>query len=146
MEYRVLVGGREIVKTEWPPMAQAAWHRAVRDEDGGIVELFRDGRFIARTLPARGSSRRWPDPDECGLREVVRSLLLLLRDDEWDAKEIAEAMTTRGLPTTRGRIDAMRGTAGRRAFVSHAEIVVLIDAVVHRYRTSNPADQAAQKI
>lgn len=134
MEYRITVGGQLIVTCNWQPMAEAAWHRATRNEDGGAVELYKDGRLISRVMPERGRGHRWPDGPECGMQDIVRALLLLLRDDEWDVKEIAEAMTASGLPTSRARVDAMRGGSGRRATISPAEVVVMISAVLDAYR------------
>ena len=122
--------------TDWPPMAQAAWHRSTRDQAaGGIVELLKNGRVIAthRIVGGRGSD--WPDGPPCGLQDVVKAIMQLLRDDGWDAKQVAEAMTKHGLPTSRARVEAMKGSAGRSVDLSHAEVVTLINAVLDEYKS-----------
>ena len=134
MKYRVVTNDQALVETEWSPLAQAAWHRATRDENAGRVELFRDGQMLARVMPERGRGHRWPDGEECNLRDVLKTLLQLLRDDGWDAKELADRMTEHGLPTSRSRIEGMRGAAGKRSTPSHAEIVVMLDAVLDSYK------------
>lgn len=135
MIYVVLVDGREIVRTDWSPLAQAAWHRATHDQDaGGFVELLRDGHRIASARVTSGHGQPWPDGKACDLRDISRALFLLLRDDEWDLKEIAAAMTDFGLPTSRSRLEAMRGAAGRSAVVAEAEIVTLLYSVLRRYK------------
>lgn len=127
--------GRMIAQTEWEPLAQAAWHRATRNQAaGGTVELIRDGRVIATHSIVGGRGARWPDGPECSLRDVVKALLQLLRDDDWDAKQIAAAMTEFGLPTSRARVDALRGAKGHPAELSHAEIVVLLNSVLNEYK------------
>lgn len=145
MMYRVLLNGAVLTQTEWAPLAQAAWNRASRDRDsaqlGGSAELWKDGRLLSRVQPETLRGHRWPDHEcpETDLRDALKALLQLLRDDEWTAKEIAEAMTEFGLPTTRARIDALRGsTQGKRTEVTAAEIVVLINAVLSAYKKSAP--------
>ncbi|WP_155393704.1 hypothetical protein [Xanthomonas albilineans] len=139
--YTVKLNGEALCRTDWPPRAQAAWSRAGRDRDsaqrGGVAELWKGDQLLARVHPESLVGHPWPDRDvpEVGLRDVLKSLLLLLRDDGWDARAIANAMTERGLPTTRGRIDALRGsTQGKRTEVTAAELVTLIDAVLAQYK------------
>lgn len=44
-------------------------------------------------------------------------------------------MTAHGLPTTRSRIDALRGsTQGKRTEVTAAELVVLLSSVLNEYK------------
>jgi hypothetical protein len=140
--YRILLNGALVAESNWTPLAQAAWNRASRDRDtaqhGGSAELYKDGVCIARVQPETLLGHPWPDrsANEIDLRDVLKALLQLLRDDEWDAKEIADAMTAYGLPTTRSRIDALRGsTAGKRTEVTPAELTVLITAVLARYKS-----------
>ncbi len=148
MTYVITLNGHQIVETDWPPMAQAAWFRASRDRDsaqhGGTAECWKDGDLLARVQPEMLRGHRWPDrkSPECDLRDVFKSLLQLLRDDGWDAKTIADAMTEYGLPTTRARVDALRGsTSGKRAEVSPAEVVVLVYAVLNAYKASESSQR-----
>jgi len=147
--YVVKLDGEVLASTDWPPLAQAAWNRAARDRDsaqlGGTAELWKDGSLLARVHPETLRGHRWPDESapDADLRDVLKALLLLFRDDDWTAKEIAEAMTAAGLPTTRSRIDALKGsTAGKRTEVMPAELVVMINAVLSAYKRSRqqPAD------
>lgn len=142
MNYTIKLDGRVLAQTEWAPLAQAAWTRATRDRDaaqrGGAAELWVDNKRIAQVRPETGRGHRWPDGPECDLRDVLKALLQLLRDDGWDVKEIAAAMTEYGLPTTRGRIDALRGSsAGHRSEVTAAELIVMINAVLDQYKKSD---------
>jgi len=139
--WKVFVGEDLLCSTDWAPIAQAAWCRASRHRDyaqhGGLAVLEKDGQILAKVRPKTLYGHPWPDPDAPlpGWHDVVKSICLLLRDDGWDAKEIADAMTELGLPTTRGRIDALRGsTKGKRAQVEPAEVVVMLQAVVRKYR------------
>lgn len=139
--YEVRLNGQVVASTDWPPLAQAAWNRAARDRDsaqrGGVAELYVRGALVAAVQPETGRGAPWPDREsaECDPRDVFKALLQLLRDDGWDAKQIADAMTQAGLPTTRGRIDALRGsTAGKRTEVTAAELVVAINAVLTAYK------------
>ncbi len=73
------------------------------------------------------------------MRDILKAVLILLRDDGWDAREIAQAMSDAGLSTTRARIDALRGsTQGKRTEVIPAELVVLLYAVLSKYKTRSP--------
>lgn len=139
MTYEVRHNGQPVVVTGWQPMAEAAWHRATRDQaQGGTVELLKDGVEIARHRIVGGRGAAWPEGPGCGLRELVRAIVQLLRHDDWTARELAEAMTAYGLPTARARVDGLRGTGGRSIELSHAEIVVMIYAVLNRYLESDP--------
>lgn len=142
MMYTVKLDGRVLARTEWEPMAQAAWTRATRDRDaaqrGGSAELWQDNTLLARVRPETGRGHRWPNGQECDLRDVLKALLQLLRDDGWDAKELAAAMTECGLPTSRARIDALRGSSqGHRSEVTPAEIVVMLNAVLSQYKKTS---------
>lgn len=139
MKYAVYLGEKVVSETDWPPLAQAAWHRASRDWSAGThgaqAELWIDGKLLRSVVP-RSHGHPWPEGPECDLRDVLKALIQLLRDDEWDTTEIAEAMTTFGLPTSRSRIDALKGgDRARRAEVAPAELVVLINAVLSVYKT-----------
>lgn len=137
-EYVVRHNGRELARSNWAPLAQAAWHRATRDQHtGGVVELVADGRLVASHRIVGGRGARWPCGPECGLRDIVKALLQLLRDDDWSVQEIAETMTDYGLPTSRARVDAMRGSAGRSIDLSAAEVETMIRAVLHSYKQSD---------
>lgn len=140
MTWRISLGQLIVCETAWAPMAQAAWHRVTRNREaekaGTPAEIYRGEELLSRVIPVSGRGHRWPDGSvpECGLRDVFKALLQLLRRDEWTAKELADALTDNGLPTSRARIDALRGsTKSHRAEVSEAEIVVLIDAVTRSY-------------
>jgi hypothetical protein len=139
MTYTIKLDERVLVHTDWPPMAQAAWTRATRDRDaaqhGGTAELWSDSTLVAQVRPEIGRGHPWPEGHDCDLRDVLKALLQLLRDDDWGVKEIAQAMTAFGLPTTRGRIDGLRGSsAGQRSEVTAAELVVMISAVLNQYK------------
>ena len=135
MSYVIRHNGQKIAETGWSPLAQAAWHRATRDQHaGGVVELLKDGRLIATHRIVGGRGARWPDGPECGLQDIVKAAIQLLRDDGWDTKQIAEAMTKLGLPTSRARVEAMRGSAGRSIEMSAAEVVTMLYAVLHEYK------------
>lgn len=135
MKYIIRLNGTVLVGTQWSPLAQAAWHRATRDQHaGGVVELLKDGCSIAKHTIVGGRGAAWPEGDACGLREVVKAIFQLLRDDNWDAKSIAEAMSSFGLPTTRSRADALRGGAGHPVELCPAEIVTLLYAVLAAYK------------
>ncbi len=145
MTYVVKLNGAVVAQTDWPPLAQAAWNRAARDRDsaqhGGTAELWKGADLLARVRPHTLRGHPWPDADvpACDLRDVLKALLQLLRDDDWDAKGIAEAMTQYGLPTTRARIDALRGSsAGKRTEVTEAELVVMLGAILNAYKSARP--------
>jgi hypothetical protein len=137
MGYTIKIDGRVFVETDWAPLAQAAWNRASRDRNmsrpGGSAQIWKNDVLLADIQPATLRGRRWPDRDtpECTLSDVVKALCQLLRSDDWNAAEIADAMTAYGLPTTRSRIDALRSsTQGKRTEVTEAEIVVMLNAVL----------------
>lgn len=141
--YSIYLDEQLLCETDWPPMAQAAWNRVGRDRNaaqhGGQAVMKKDGRILACGRPQTLKGLPWPDPDfpESNLRDVVKALLLLLRHEGWDARKIAEAMTASGLPTTRARIDALRGsTQGKRTEVTASELVVLISAVLNDYKSN----------
>ncbi|WP_148558678.1 hypothetical protein [Pseudomonas chlororaphis] len=140
-KYRIHLDDELICETEWSPLAQAAWNRAARNRDsaqsGGTAEIWKGSELLSRVRPQTLHGHPWPDKNspECDLRDVIKHLLLLLRHDGWDAKEVAEAMTAAGLPTTRSRIDALRGsTPGKRTELVPAELVVLISSILGEYK------------
>lgn len=93
--YKIFLNEQLVCETDWPPMAQTAWNRAARDRDaaqhGGIAKLEKNGRTISSVKPEMGRGHPWPDSEnpESNMRDVLKALLQLLRDDGWDAKEIA---------------------------------------------------------
>lgn len=134
-EYRVYLDDELLCKTEWSAMAQAAWHRAARDRNaaqhGGQAVLVKDGKFIVKVQPRMPQGHPWPDPATpvADMHSVVKAALNLLRHAGFDIKQVAAAMTDQGLPTTRARLDALRGgPADKSAIVCPAELVVLLDA------------------
>lgn len=136
-EYVVRHNGEVIATSSWTPLAEAAWHRATRDQAaGGLVELLRDGRTIATHRVVGGRGAAWPDGPASDMRTVVKAVIQLLRSDDWDARQIAEAMTKYGLRTSRARIDGMRGSAGRSVDVCAAEIATMLYAVTNEYKQS----------
>ncbi|RTB44141.1 hypothetical protein [Pseudomonas aeruginosa] len=139
--YRIFLDGEQLCETNWAPLAQAAWNQAGRHRDaaqhGWRARLEKNGHVLADLRPHMGRGLPWPDSDtfECGLPDVLKALLLLLRHDGWDAKELAEAMTAFGLPTSRSRIDAFRGTTpGKRTELTPADLVVMIHTVLSEYK------------
>lgn len=136
-EYRIYLNEELLCKTDWPPRAQAAWDRASRDREsaqhGGQAVLVKDDAVIADVQPETGRGHPWPDRavPETDLRDAVKAAVLLLRHAGVDAQALADSMTREGLPTTRSRIDALRGsTPGKRAEVSAAELVTLLYAAI----------------
>jgi hypothetical protein len=149
--YRVILNDRLVCETDWPVMAQAAWNRAARDRDsaqhGGVAVLEKDSRVLARVQPETRRGHRWPDDEapEATWHDTVKALLLLLRADNWSSKDVAEAMTSYGLPTSRARIDALRGsTPGKRTEVMPAEVVLMIYAIVNAYRSGQNAESGGE--
>lgn len=135
--YRIYLDEELLCKTDWPPMAQAAWHRASRDRDaaqhGGEAVIIKDGNTLARVQPRTGVGHPWPDRDvaESDLRDVVKTMLTMLRHAGIDTQTLAQSCTGSGLPMTRARIDALRGsTPGKRTAVCEAEIVCLLSAAI----------------
>lgn len=135
-EYRIYLDDELICKTDWPPMAQAAWHRAARErnaaQNGCRAVFFKDGQCLADVQPRTQIGHPWPDQSaECDLRDIVKASLTLLRHAGVDVIDVADAMTKSGIPTTRSHIDAMRGsTPGKRAEVSVADVVCLLYAAI----------------
>lgn len=134
-EYRVYLDDELLCKTEWPSMAQAAWHRASRERNasqhGGQAVLVKDGLVLADVQPRMPQGHAWPDATapEADMRDIVKAALQLLRHAGHDIRSVADQMTAQGLPTTRSRLDALKGsTPDKRAQVCAAEIVVLLNA------------------
>lgn len=139
--YRITNGHDLVVETAWQPMAEAAWHRATRDQHTrGSITLAVDGRVVATHRVTGGAGAAWPLRGACGLRDVVKALMQLLRKDDWDTKQIADAMTAQGLPTSRARVEAMRGSSGRSIEMSAAEVVTMIYALLPDYDDETTTD------
>lgn len=139
--YAIYLNSHLVCQTSWPHQAQAAWNRAARDRsssvNGGSAELYKDGVPLACVRPQTRTGHPWPDDEapEANWHDVMRSLIRLLRDDDWSAREIANAMTAAGLSTSRSQIDSLRGSSqGSRRHVHPAEVVIMLDAVLRRYR------------
>lgn len=149
--YYIYLNGDLICQTDWPPMAQAAWNRAARDRDsaqhGGEAMIKRDNDVLARVRPRMKDGHPWPDAGaaEATWHDVVRQLMLMLRDDGLSARDIADAMTDMGLPTTRSRVDALRGSSrGKRTEVVPAELVTMIAAIIAQRAQDSDDDTPAE--
>jgi hypothetical protein len=136
-EWRIYLDEELLCKTDWPPMAQAAWHRASRDRDaaqhGGQAIIIKDGRELARVQPRTGVGHPWPDREAsvADMHDVVKTMLTMFRHAGIDAAMLAQSCTAAGLPMTRARIDALRGsTQGKRTAVCEAEVVCLLSAAI----------------
>jgi hypothetical protein len=136
-EYRIYIDEELLCKTDWPPMAQAAWHRASRDRDaaqhGGEAVIIKDGQELARVQSRTGVGHPWPDRDTnvSDMHDVVKTLMTMLRHAGIDAVALAQSCSETGLPMTRARIDALRGsTPGKRTAACEAEIVCLLSAAI----------------
>lgn len=121
--------GGLVCKTDWPPMAEAAWSRASRDTFGGYARctLSVDGRERAAGNSTQ-SGLRWPaNFDAVGVPELYKATLLLARQLNIDAAELAVVATQKGLPLSRANIDdGRRGKGG-----CMAEVHVLLHCIVH---------------
>ena len=138
-EYRIYINDELFVRATWPPIAVAGWHRAVRDtaagREGGSAVLLKDGREIAATRNDSFRGDQWPDGDEPGLNDAAGAILLLARAAGIGQRELADAMTESGLPTTRGRLDSIRSKPGPgRSQTSAAELVAMCYAAVGKLR------------
>lgn len=136
-DYRIYLDDELLCKTDWPPRAQAAWHRASRDRDaaqhGGEAVIIKDEIELARVQPRTGFGHPWPDCDVVvsDMHDVVKTMLTMLRHAGINTPMLAQACTDAGLPMTRARIDALRGsTPGKRTAVCEAEVVVLLSAAI----------------
>ena len=141
--YRVYLNDELMAKTDWLPLAVAAWDRASRDRDsaqhGGVAVLQRDGAVIASEQPRTGAGHPWPDAAtrEPDLRDLAAAIQMLTKVAGVDARTLADAATELGLPTTRGRLDGIRTQQdGKRAHVSAAELVVLCYAAIHAIKSN----------
>jgi hypothetical protein len=151
-EYRIYLNDELLCCTDWPPMAQAAWNRAARDRDaaqhGGQAILLKDGVGLARVRPQILHGHPWPDTavPECELRDVLKAVLIVLRHAGVDAVALADSATAAGLPTTRARIDALRGTTpGKRTAVCAAEVMALLYAAIPLLKSRGTAEKVAKK-
>jgi hypothetical protein len=65
------------------------------------------------------------------MHDVVKTLMTMLRHAGIDAVALAQSCSETGLPMTRARIDALRGsTPSKRTAVCEAEIVCLLSAAI----------------
>lgn len=134
--YRIYLGDELLVRTDWLPIAAAAWSRAQRDHyartDGAseaVLEV--DGKVAARARVGTPGGAKWPLGRAPDLNEVGKAILLLARTAGINPIEIADEMTKKGLPTTRGRLDSVRGgTATSRSQTTEAELIVICHAIV----------------
>ena len=149
MMYRITLNNEVVAETKLSFVAQAAWDRASRDRDsaqhGGEACIYKDGNLLAQVQPRTLVGHPWPDSEVAAadLRDVLKAFLQLMRDDGWTGKEVAQAMTDFGLPTTRSQIDSLKGaTDGKRREVTAAEITTMIFAVLNAYKsTDEKADE-----
>ena len=135
MSYRVYLNDEAVAASDWLPVAAAGWNRAVRDRDassaGGDVVLERDGRQVAAARVNPRSPAPWPDGGEPDLNDLAAAVLQLARVAGVDSRELADAMISQGLPTTRARLDSIRAKPGPgRSLTSPAELIVLCYAAI----------------
>lgn len=125
--------GGLVCKTDWQPMAEAAWNRASRDTFGGYARctLSVDGREVAAGNSTQ-NGLRWPaNLDTVGVPELYKAALLLAQQLGVGAAELAEVAAQKGLPLSRANIDdGRRGKGG-----SMAEVYVLLHCIVHVIKT-----------
>ena len=142
--FEIVLNGRLMLSTKWPPQAQAAWVRATRDRDsahhGGTAVLLKNGKELAKVQPETVVGHDWPDRStpEPDLSALARAITGIAKNLGYEADEIAASMTNRGLETTRSQLDALRGSGGagkKRRTVSVAELIVLCDAIVNLLKT-----------
>lgn len=136
-EYRIYFeNGDKAVATDWTPRAQAAWFRLTHDKqgaiDGGEAVLEKDGITIARADVKTGRAMPWPDKREreIDINDVAASLTMLCKHAGIKLTDLAQEMTDAGLPTSRSRLETIKGTGTRIAGTCPAELVTLIDAAV----------------
>ncbi|MES1927423.1 hypothetical protein [Salinisphaera sp. T31B1] len=133
--YRIEFDGKVYCETRGAAIAQTAWHRVSRDRSSAtpntVARLLKDGELLAQTLPMARLPRDWPDaamPKVNG-HDVVKRILRLLRQRGLGTREIADAISSAGLPTSRSRIDALRGNS-RPIEIIPAELAVLLDVLI----------------
>ena len=133
MTYEIWLGDQLFAKTDWPPRAQAAWDRASRNRDahvfGEYVTLLRGGKEIAGMQASTGTENPWPDGEAVNTRDVAKSIMTLARMLGFNDVDIAEAMTARGLPTTRSALRLAHTVSGTPRNVTPAELCVILDAL-----------------
>lgn len=115
-------------RTDWLPMAEAAWNRASKDTLGGYspFSLSVDGREVARST-SRPEGSPWPRQyPAVTLANLYKATALLAHQLDIDRIEIAETMSKMGLTMSPANIkEAERGKGG-----SMAELVVEIHALI----------------
>lgn len=137
MKYRVLLDDAPAGASDWLPVAQAAWDRAARDRDaaqhGGEAVLLIDGQVVAAVQPKTLHGHAWPVPNDhvTDLRDAAKAVLALARAVGVSPKDLADALTDMGLPTTPARLKSISTTEqGRRAATCAAELVAICYAAV----------------
>ena len=111
-EYRIYNNDELVTRTDWPPLAVAAWHRATRDtftgQAGGDVVLLKNGHEIARTQSASFRAMPWPDGREPDLADLAAAIQQLARHAGVSARDLSARMTESGLATSRRRVELIR--------------------------------------
>lgn len=135
--YEIYLNDELVGRSDWPPVAQAAWDRAARDRDsaqhGGEAALWKDGQKIASVQPRTGAGHPWPDQatEIVGLRDLAAAILQLSRIAGADARVVAEKLTEMGMPTNPARLKSIAATeSGRRTATTPAELVSLCYAAI----------------
>lgn len=143
-EYRIYLNEELLCKTDWLPRAQAAWDRASRDRDGaqhgGLAVLLKDGVEVAAVRPRTGEGWSWPDRATplVGPRDVAAAVQQLARLAGVSAADLAEQMTTQGLPTNPARLKSITTLQlGRSASVSCAEVVSMCYAAIAAIKSND---------
>ena len=148
-EYIIRAGTETRCKTDWRPVAIAAWHRATTDwnaaRDGDDIELLIDGECVSRVhAPKTGQNYPWPvaEDSEPDIRDIAAAVLQLCRAAGVSAGDLSDSMTSLGLPTTRSRLKSISTIEpGRQSNASEAEIVAMCYAGVGKIKSmSSPND------
>ena len=125
----------QVCQTGWPPMAEAAWHRATRDTFGGYARctLTVDGHTVV-TGNSTQNGIPWPRSiQSVGPADLYKALLLLAHQLSIGPVEMAAEATEMGLPLSRANIDdGRRGKGG-----SLAELFVLLHSLTSIIKKSD---------
>ena len=152
-EYVVRIGDEELCRTDWHPIAVAAWDRATRNWDAArkigdwTASLEIDGELIA-SEKQRPGGHPWPECDMLASEEsdVAAAIIQLCRVAGVAPADLAQAMTDSGLPTTRSRLKSISTTEeNRRSRPCAAELVVMCYAAIGKIRKVNPGALSAGK-
>ena len=143
--YKVFLDGQLVCKTDWPPLAQAAWSRVSRDRESaqrdGQAVLEVDGRVLADGYPTTGSGLPWPQGagEEINARNVAGAIMQFARVAGVSQEELSDELTAAGLSTNPARLKSMSTMQqGRRTFVCEAELVVLCYAAIGVLKNKQP--------